>query len=63
MRIDRGEAPTISTDPGETRPYDGPIRQNLYSSGQKVYTKQGQINFDRIFCKEVKDEKEESSLD
>lgn len=50
-RIDRGELPTVSQKhPDETRPYSGPIRQNLYNKeNKKGYSKQGRINFDRIF--------------
>ena len=48
MRIDRGELPTISTDPESSRPYDGPIRQNLYGRGQKVPSKKYKEAYDKI---------------
>ena len=62
MRIDRGELPTISTDPDSGRVYDGPIKQNLYGKGQKVPSKRYLENYDKIFKKgvggEVEDEED-----
>ena len=50
-RIDKGDSirPTVSTNEDQARLYDGRRRQNLFTKNQKVLTKQGRINYDRIF--------------
>ena len=48
-RIDRGEGPTVSRKhPDETRPYGGPIRENLFNTNHKVPSKQYKENYDKI---------------
>jgi len=48
-RIDRGEIPTVSKGhPDECRPYDGPIRQNLFNTNHKVPSEKYKENYDKI---------------
>jgi hypothetical protein len=48
-RIDRGEAPTVShKHPDETRPYDKPVRFNLFNTNHKVPSKKYKENYDKI---------------
>ena len=48
-RLDKGDpiTPTVYTEPGEEGLYSGP--RNLLTREHRVYSKQGRINYDRIF--------------
>ena len=50
-RLDKGESmkPTVSVNPGEGGLYTGRRKENLFTKDQKTYTKQGKVNYDRIF--------------
>lgn len=47
-RIDRGEGPTVSHNPEQVRPYDRPIKENLYNTDHKIPSELYKKRYDEI---------------